>query len=69
MEEIFENFQAIGQAVILSFLLFLFGRMLHALQSMRKLAVRTWQKAMTEFITALLGFIGIAAVIMVWTGV
>lgn len=69
MESILRNLQLLANALLISFMMFLFGRMLYALNHMRDAAKKTWQKFLTEFITALMGAIGIGTIIIIWTGV
>lgn len=69
MNDYAESIKALGQAILFSFFLFLFGRMFYAVSSMRGLAKKTWQKALTEFITAFLGILGVGAIMIIWTGV
>ena len=69
MDDLLASLQVLGQAIMFSFFLFLFGRLFYALSSMRKLAEKKWQKGFTEFLTALMGIIGIGAIMVLWTGV
>jgi hypothetical protein len=69
MDQFWTSLTGIAQAMVYSFMMFLFGRMLYALNHMRGAAKKTWQTYFTEFLTALLGMIGIAALILLWIGV
>lgn len=69
MEDLSISLQSLGQAILYSFFLFLFGRLFYSINSMRGLAKKTWQKALTELITALVGIIGIGAVMVIWVGI
>jgi hypothetical protein len=69
MIELAANLQVLGQAIVFSFLLFLFGSILHSLQDMFGLANKTWQHAFTRFLASLLGAAGVAAAMIMWIGV
>jgi len=69
MEELILNTKDLAHAFLFSFLMFLFGRMLYALSAMRTTAKKTWQKFLTEFLTALFGVLGISAMMIILTGV
>lgn len=69
MNEIAASLEVLGQAIVFSFLLFLFGSVLHSLEDMFKLAKKTWQKALTRFLASLLGVAGVGAAMVLWIGV
>ena len=69
VDQFWINLTRIAQAMVYSFMMFLFGRMLYALTHMHATAKKTWQKFFTEFLTAFLGMIAVAALILLWVGV
>jgi len=69
MDEIVLTLKGLANVAIFAFFTLLFQKMFYAIKDMRKLAKKSWQGALTELLAALLGFIGVGAVIVLITGV
>ena len=69
MDFAWQNLQTLAHAMLFSLLMFLFSRMIRSLEAMREKAKFTWQKALTNFLISLFGFIGLAAIVVIFTGI
>lgn len=66
--DIVETLKQLADLMIISGFLWAGGRITHGLSSMKELAKKTWQKALTETLTGVVAFLGIGAVIVLFGG-
>jgi len=66
--DLIETIKKLADLMIISGFLWAGGRITHGLGSMKTLAKKTWQKALTETLTGVVAFLGIGAVIVLFSG-
>jgi hypothetical protein len=69
MDEILTRVQALGQAVLGAAFLYFASQLFHGPKDLAKLAKTTFQNVLVRVLTAIIGFVAVGALIVIWTGV